>query len=77
MKLEELTDESPRKSFDFGGLDMSVTIERYPQTLTDTRASAEFTVHPPAGKTTPYFVKVTQSDGHMAWASPIYLRREA
>jgi hypothetical protein len=33
------------------------------------------TVEPPAGKTTPYFVKVTQCDGQMAWASPVYLRR--
>ncbi len=36
IDLAELTDASPRKTFDFGGLDMSVTIERYPERLTET-----------------------------------------
>jgi hypothetical protein len=76
VSFSDLTDEQPRKAFDFGGLDMSVTIERYPAELSETKLKLEHTVHPPAdGKTTPYFVKVTQSDGQMAWASPIYLRR--
>jgi hypothetical protein len=71
-----LTDESPRKTFDFGGLDMSVTIERYPENPTETSIAMQRTVEPVVGKTTPYFVKITQTDGQMAWASPIYLRRE-
>jgi hypothetical protein len=77
MNLSELTDENPRKSVDFGGLDMQVTIERYPERPAETTISLEHTVHAPPGKTTPYFVKVTQTDGQMAWASPIYLRRPA
>jgi hypothetical protein len=77
MNLSELTDENPRKSVDFGGLDMQVTIERYPERPAETTISLEHTVHAPPGKTRPYFVKVTQTDGQMAWASPIYLRRPA
>jgi hypothetical protein len=75
ISLADLTNQTPRKVFDFGGLDMQVQIERYPETLVETEAKLEATVTPPAGKTTPYFVKVTQSDGHMAWSSPIYLKR--
>jgi hypothetical protein len=76
VDLRELTDDSPRKTFDFGGLDMSVTIERYPENPTETAISMQRTVQPAVDKTTPYFVKVTQVDGQMAWASPIYLKRE-
>jgi hypothetical protein len=75
IDLAELSDESPRKTFDFGGLDMSVTVERYPQEPVETSASLEATIDAPAGATTPYFVKVTQCDGQMGWSSPIYLRR--
>ena len=35
-----------------------------------------FEVDPPSGKTTPYFVKTTQVDGHMAWVSPVYVVRK-
>ena len=75
VNLSELTDDLPRKTFDFGGLDMSVTIERYPENPIETKLELDFDTRPPAGKTTPYFVKATQVDGQMAWASPIYLRR--
>ena len=76
VKLEELTDAQPRKTFPFGGLDMSVTIERYPENPTETSVSLQRELNPPVESSpTPYFVKVTQVDGQMAWASPIYLRR--
>ncbi len=77
VSLADLTDQNPRKTFDFGGLDMSVTIERYPENPTETSIELQRTIEPVVGKTTPYFVKVTQVDGQMAWASPIYLRRES
>ncbi len=62
--------------FDFGGLDMQVCIERYPEfdALTAVQLHLETTVTTKAGQTTPYFVKAVQSDGHVAWASPIYIR---
>ena len=73
--LAELTSASPRKSFSFGGLDISATVERYPESVIERAAALDIAISPPAGETTPYFVKVTQCDGHMAWASPTYLRR--
>src|SRR5436309_2465477 len=57
IDLAELTDENPRKTFDFGGLDMSVTIERYPQNPSDTSIHLQRTLLPPVQMTTPYFVK--------------------
>lgn len=72
VNLHELTDAAPRRIFDFGGVDMQVVVERYPAVV-DTRAlHLERAVTPPPGKLTPYFVKATQVDGHMAWSSPIY-----
>ena len=55
---------------------MEVVIERYPENPTETTISLEHTISPPPDQTTPYFVKITQVDGQMAWASPIYLRRK-
>src|SRR5439155_4034679 len=75
VSLSELTDEAPRKTFDFGGLDMSVTIERYPQELTETKLLLDSTIHPPAGKMTPYFVNGTEAAGQMDWATPTCLKR--
>ena len=53
---------------------MRVTVGRYPESPAETTMSLDHVVRPPRGRMTPYFVKVTQVDGHMAWASPIYLR---
>ncbi|MEZ4733599.1 MAG: hypothetical protein R3E79_41410 [Caldilineaceae bacterium] len=47
----------------------------YPETVNDMTATLTCTVEPPVGQMTPYFVKVVQVDGAMAWASPIYVVR--
>jgi hypothetical protein len=70
-----LGDLNPKRSFNFGGLGMQLCFERYPEQLTDYEASLSETISPPPGQTTPYFVKAIQSDGHMAWSSPIYVKR--
>jgi hypothetical protein len=74
IDLSELTNHSPRKTFDFGGLGIQLSIERYPEKLSETTAKLETQIEVPSDKLTPFFVKVTQTDGHMAWASPIYLQ---
>jgi hypothetical protein len=76
VKLTDLTDAEPRRTFPLGGLDISLTIERYPENPTETNVLMQRQIVPPVECLTPYFVKVTQVDGQMAWASPIYLRRE-
>jgi hypothetical protein len=77
VNLAELTDTFPRKIFPFGGLDMQVVIERYPESPAETAISLDHTISPPSSQTTPYFVKITQADGQMAWVSPIYIRRRS
>ncbi len=71
IDLTELGADKAR--FDFGGLDIGVCVERYPTTLTDVTSALTTALEPPKGQTTPYFVKVVQADGHMAWSSPIYV----
>ena len=66
------TDGTPRRH-DVGGLDLHVEIMRYAEDIATTSLSLRTVFDAPAGKTTPLFVKVIQTDGHMAWASPIYL----
>lgn len=77
VDLSDLTNQNPRRMVDFGGLDMQVTIERYPERLTERSLTLSKTVrleNQKLDKPLPYFVKATQADGHMAWASPIWVR---
>jgi len=62
-----------QRIFDFGGLEMQVCIERYPEQVADLRLHLLHTLPAPAGERTPYFVKAVQTDGHAAWSSPIYV----
>lgn len=70
-KFVGLTDDAPRQAFDFAGLDMKVIVERYPAGTPELSLSLDELVPAGEGNLTPYFVKATQVDGHMAWASPI------
>lgn len=74
IDLASLNDRFPRVTFDLGGLDMQLAVERYPARVTPTRAALTLDV-PTSATLTPYFVKVTQVDGQMAWSSPIYIKR--
>ena len=74
IALAELTAAQPRQTFDFGGVDLQLVVERYPAEVTETALALNHSVVPPAGQRTPYFVKATQVDGQMAWASPIWLK---
>ena len=77
IDLAELTDVAPRRHFDLGGVDLQVLIERYPAKVETLALRLETVMARPersqAGTRTPYFVKATQVDGQMAWASPIYV----
>ncbi|MEM7130345.1 MAG: DUF3604 domain-containing protein [Chloroflexota bacterium] len=72
VNLADLISQSPRKTFDFGGVDMQVMVERYPAAVKTQTLNLSHAVTPPTGKLTPYFVKATQVDGEMGWSSPIY-----
>ncbi len=60
-------------TFPCGGLDLHVNVERPPEPL-GLNFTATFTDNEPmADSVNPYYVKVVQSDGAMAWSSPIYI----
>jgi hypothetical protein len=71
VDLAELGSEGER--VDLGGLDLHAQIVRYPEAPTERRLALRHEVDPIAGATTPIFVKAIQTDGHMAWASPVYV----
>jgi hypothetical protein len=55
---------------------MGICVERYPERVTSLALSLHREVRPPKDSLTPYTFKVLQSDGHMAWSSPIYVEAE-
>ena len=71
VELAELTEVRS----DLGGLDLYAAIRRYPENVSTHSLSLKTEWNPIAGKTIPLFIKTTQVDGHMAWASPIYVTK--
>gem|GEM_PF-2653559 len=69
------SDRDRQRIFDFGGLEMQASVERYPETVKEYRLELVQIIQLPAGERTPYFVKALQTDGHAAWSSPIYVSR--
>jgi hypothetical protein len=56
-----------------GGLGRRISVYRLPEADWSRRAVVDHTVAFPGGADLPVYVRVTQSDGHQAWSSPIYL----
>jgi len=57
-----------------GGLDLHASIERYPEDPREHVLTLHHTLTVPSDTETPVWVRAVQADGHMAWASPIYVR---
>jgi len=74
VELAQLDKRGGSVSFDLGGMGMEVRIERYPEQLTEYRARLAYEVLPQPDALSPYWIKGVQSDGHMVWSSPIYVR---
>jgi hypothetical protein len=56
-----------------GGLGRRISIDRLPEQDWRRRLAVDHVVTFPGGADVPVYVRVTQSDGHQAWSSPIYL----
>jgi len=63
------------KIWELGEIDRCVIVQLYPEEIMETELSLSRQISPTAGKRIPYFIKVTQSDGHVAWSSPIYIEQ--
>jgi Protein of unknown function (DUF3604) len=59
--------------FDGGGLGRKISVYRLPEQDWSRRVTLDHTVSFPGGADLPVYLRATQSDGHQAWSSPIYL----
>ena len=60
-------------TFDGGGLDRRISVYRLPEQDWSRHLAVDHVATFPGGADVPVYVRVTQSDGHQAWSSPIYL----
>ena len=60
-------------AFDGGGLGRRISVYRLPEQDWSRRLALEHVATFAGGADLPVYVRVTQSDGHQAWSSPIYL----
>jgi hypothetical protein len=71
IDLTTLADDTV--AFDGGGLGRRISVYRLPEQDWSRRLSVDHVVTFSGGADLPVYVRVTQSDGHQAWSSPIYL----
>jgi hypothetical protein len=60
-------------AFEGGGLERRICVYRLPEQNWSPRLAVEHVATFTGGADLPVYVRVTQSDGHQAWSSPIYL----
>jgi Protein of unknown function (DUF3604) len=60
-------------AFDGGGLGRRISVYRLPEQDWSRRLAVQHVATFTGGADLPVYVRVTQSDGHQAWSSPIYL----
>lgn len=73
VALADIPGSGSAKVIPVGEIDRRIRIERYPGMLQEDVMSGEFGIDAPVGVQTPYYIKATQADGQMAWASPVYI----
>ena len=71
VHLATLADDTV--TFEGGGLGRRISVYRLPEQDWSRRLAVDHTVTFPGGADLPVYLRVTQSDGHQAWSSPIYL----
>jgi hypothetical protein len=71
VDLRSLGDQTV--NFDGGGLGRSIRVYRLPEQDWSRHIKLGHRVSFAGGRDLPVYLRVTQSDGHQAWSSPIYL----
>jgi hypothetical protein len=71
VSLAALADDTV--TFEGGGLGRRISVYRLPERDWSRRLALDHSVTFPGGRDLPVYLRVTQSDGHQAWSSPIYL----
>ncbi len=73
VELSSLKDQTV--AFDGGGLSRKLSIYRLPEADWSACASLDRSIAFSGGADLRVYIRVTQSDGHQAWTSPIYRPR--
>jgi Protein of unknown function (DUF3604) len=71
VNLAALADDTV--TFEGGGLGRRINVYRLPERDWSRRLALDHSVTFAGGRDLPVYLRVTQSDGHQAWSSPIYL----
>jgi hypothetical protein len=71
VDLQSLADDAA--IFEGGGLGRAISVYRLPEEDWGRHVKIEHSVTFAGGADLPVYLRVTQSDGHQAWSSPIYL----
>jgi hypothetical protein len=71
VSLATLADDTV--TFEGGGLGRRISVYRLPERDWSRRLALDHSVTFAGGRDLPVYLRVTQSDGHQAWSSPIYL----
>jgi len=71
VDLRALAEQTAK--FDAGGLNRTISVYRLPEQDWSRHVKFDHSVSFTGGSDVPVYVRITQSDGHQAWSSPIYL----
>ena len=74
MNLSEINHKP--KNYKFGGMDIRMSIQSLPEKLEKTYISKKFHIKLKNFKDHRFYIKVLQEDGHQAWSSPIYIKKQ-
>ena len=64
------------KIYKFGGMDIRMSIQSLPEKLDKTVISKKFNIKLKKANDYRFYLKAVQEDGHQAWSSPIYIKKD-
>ena len=75
LKINILDIIKKTRVFKFGGMDIRMVLSSMPSKLTQTKFDNFTKIKLKKNFQHRFYIKVTQEDGHIAWSSPIYVKR--
>ena len=64
------------QTFEFGGMDIKLNVKCLPDKLNNPNFCIKKKIILRKEQESRIYVKVTQEDGHQAWSSPLYIKKE-
>ena len=64
------------QTFELGGMDIKLNIKCLPDKLNNSNLCIKKKIILRKEQESRIYVKVTQEDGHQAWSSPLYIKKE-